>query len=317
MPKPQDGYLSWQYVCRKRCGSYELNHGVELAANFLASCKALLIAKAILNEHLTILSCLISKFTRGLDKPFDARFVEAMDEVCKDLMQEFGPAVVYTQSDEITLAWNPVDVEVGQEMIFGGRVQKLVSLLAGRASSKFALEMVGRLPEKALTGAVPSMDCRVWQFPTLRLAAACFLWREADASKNSVSMLASSHFSHGQLQGVSSKDRKEMLLAKGVDWAALEPRLKRGSFFFKRRVESVIAPERLAKIPIDKRPEGGRSMRAQIAREDLPPLSTVSNRVDVLFGGAVPVPMSEWVRLRDEAATPSASFGTSPKPGRA
>lgn len=230
-----------------------------------------------------------SNFTRGLDKPFDARFVEAMDEVCKDLMAEFHPAVIYTQSDEITMAWNPVDPESNEEMIFGGRVQKLVSLLAGRASSKFSLEMVARLPEKARSGAVPSMDCRVWQFPSPRLAAACFMWREADASKNSVSMLAGSHFSHKQLDGVSSKMRKEMLFQKGIDWAALEPRLKRGSFFFRRRVETQLDAATLAKIPEAKRPASGRVERSMILREDLPPLSSLFNRTEVLFGGAAPV----------------------------
>lgn len=236
-----------------------------------------------------------STLTRGLDKPFDARFVEAMDEVAKDLMVEFQPAVAYVQSDEITMAWRPVDPESGEEMIFGGRVQKLVSLLAGRASSKFSLEMVSRLPEKARSGAVPSMDCRVWQFPSPRLAAACFVWREADASKNSVSMLASSHFGHKQLEGASSKLRKEMLLEKGVDWSALEPRVKRGSFFFRRSVEMEIDAATMARIPEAKRPASGRVLRSMVAREDLPPLASLFNLSEALFEGAAPVTIAQAI----------------------
>lgn len=229
-----------------------------------------------------------STFTRGLDKPFDARFIEAMDAVCVDLMQTFQPALAYTQSDEITLAWRPVDPESQEVMPFGGRVQKLVSLLAGRASSKFALEMVSRLPGKAASGEVPSMDCRVWQFPTMRLAAACFLWREADATKNSVSMLASSLFKHAELDGKNLSERKRMMLERGVDWSALEPRIKRGSYFFKRRHQALLSPERLAQIPESKRPEGGLVWRSDIVRAELPPLGSISNRMETLFEGAEP-----------------------------
>lgn len=239
-----------------------------------------------------------SKFTKSLDKPFDARFVEAMDEVCRDLFAEFKPDVVYTQSDEITLGWRPVDPERGEQMAFGGRVQKLVSLLAGRASSKFALEMVARMPAKARSGAVPSMDCRLWQFPTLRLAAACFLWREADAAKNSVSMLASSAFAHKQLDGVSTAERKKMMLDKGIDWTALDPRLKRGSYFFRRKEMRELAPETLAKIPEGRRPPGGMVERSAIIRAQMPPLGSVLNRVECLFEGAEPVEISQEQRMK-------------------
>lgn len=230
-----------------------------------------------------------SKFTKSLDKPFDQRFVEAMDNVCRDLFEEFLPAVMYTQSDEITMAWLPIAANEDAHMIFGGRVQKIVSLLAGRASSKFSLEMVARLPAKAASGAVPSMDCRVWQLPTLDLAADCFLWREADAAKNSVSMLASAHFTTRELHGKSSRERKEMLLAKGVDWRNLEVRLKRGCYFFRRKVEKILSAEELARIPEAKRPEGGRVLRSHITREELPSLGTINNRVAVLFDGTNPV----------------------------
>lgn len=235
-----------------------------------------------------------SKFTKGLGKPFDASFIEAMDEVCKDLLGEFNPALAYVQSDEITLAWTPLDPEAAGEMIFGGRVQKLVSVLAGRASAKFALEMAKRWPEKNDGGSVPLMDCRVWQCPTLKLAAACFLWRQADAAKNSVSMLASSHFSHKSLEGKTGSERKDMLHEKGLDWGSLDPRVKRGSFFFKRSVERVLDDLTLAKIPEGKRPPNGVVTRSEIAREDLPPLGSLANRVEVLFEGAAPILLSPF-----------------------
>lgn len=249
-----------------------------------------------------------SNFTKGLAKPFDPRFVEAMDEVCRDLFAEFQPDAVYTQSDEITMAWRGSDEEgSGVQLPFGGRVQKLVSVLAGRASAKFALEMVARLPAKALSGAVPSMDCRVWQFPSPRLAAGCFMWRESDATKNSVSMLARAHFEHRELEGVSAKARREMLLAKGVDWAALDARLKRGSFFVRRRVERELDDATWAKIPAARRPPTRWVGRSEIVRVDFPPLARMSNREQALFEGAEPATIAQARSgpERDAAARPA------------
>lgn len=165
--------------------------------------------------------------------------------------------------------------------------------MAGRASSKFALEMVSRLPGKAASGTVPSMDCRVWQFPSMKLAAACFLWREADAAKNSVSMLASSRFAHREIEGKSGKQRREMLLGVGVDWAAMDARLKRGSYFFRSRQIKELDAATLAKIPEGKRPEGGLVERSAILREDLPPLGSLLNRIEVLFEGDAPKLLGE------------------------
>lgn len=231
-----------------------------------------------------------SQFTKGLDKPFDAAFVRVMDEVVKDLTREFAPDCAYTQSDEITLAWAGADPESSQ-MAFGGRVQKMVSLLAARASAKFALEMTRQLPKKFDAGAVPTLDCRVWQFPTLALAGACFVWREADAAKNSLSMLASSRFTHAQLQGMSGPDRKALLLSEGVDWSALDPRLKRGAFCARRKTMRELTPEELERVPQERRPTGPVE-RWSVELFTLPPLGRIANREAVLFEGAEPVELS-------------------------
>ena len=112
------------------------------------------------------------------------------------MIKSFHVDVAYTQSDEITLAWKKLD-------LFDGRIQKLASVLASTATIIF---------NKALSetdydfrGNVPVFDCRIWNVPTIELAADNFLWREMDATKNSVSMMAHSMFSNKQLQGVTTK----------------------------------------------------------------------------------------------------------------
>lgn len=226
-----------------------------------------------------------SSFTKSLERPFDMRFVAAMDSVTRDLVKEFGATCGYTQSDEITIAWKPVDPETS-EIIFGGRIQKMVGTLAARASAKFAIEAVKLFPH-AVEKAIPSFDCRIWQFPNMRLAAECFRWREADAIKNSVSMLASAHFSHSVLNGKSSRERKQMLSDKGVEWTDLPSRVKRGSYCFRVVSERSLSEEEMARIPESKRPSGP-VLRSSFDMVELPVAARISNFVDVLFAGEPP-----------------------------
>ena len=78
-----------------------------------------------------------STFTRGMHKPFDARMSDIMCAVTGHLLEQTGACVGYTQSDEITLILESETPE--REPIFGGRVFKIVSVLAAMASAKFTL----------------------------------------------------------------------------------------------------------------------------------------------------------------------------------
>ena len=73
-----------------------------------------------------------SKFTKEFRKPFDKILVETMNRTTKDLFEKFSCCFAYTQSDEITLV-----IKKTNEMILGGKVQKIVSLTAGFCSTKF------------------------------------------------------------------------------------------------------------------------------------------------------------------------------------
>jgi tRNA(His) 5'-end guanylyltransferase len=63
-----------------------------------------------------------STFTRGMDKPFDARITEIMGAVTAHLVNQAHAIVGYTQSDEITLILESESPE--SVPIFGGRVFK-------------------------------------------------------------------------------------------------------------------------------------------------------------------------------------------------
>src|SRR5690606_23998115 len=71
-------------------------------------------------------------FTRGMARPYDPRMSRCMIETARFLVEEMHALVGYTQSDEITLVWY-VDSASRAEYPFGGRYQKLASVLAGLA----------------------------------------------------------------------------------------------------------------------------------------------------------------------------------------
>lgn len=153
-----------------------------------------------------------SKFTKGFQKPFDPMLTHAMDQTVEALVDKTHAAIGYTQSDEITLIW-PEQGE-GSQMFFGGRVQKLCSVLAGMASVNFVYAMMeygqlnrqSRLREVSKTQVYkPHFDCRVWSVPDRDEATNTLWWRVLDARKNAVSSFARQYVSHKKLQGLNQK----------------------------------------------------------------------------------------------------------------
>lgn len=225
-------------------------------------------------------------YTRHFDKPFDRDLVGLMVNTTKALLDEFKADVGYTQSDEITLAWTNPDVEE-TKLMFGGKFQKLASLMSGHASAYFNVQ--GLREGMEVRGMLPVFDCRVWQVPTLSVAAANFLWREMDATKNSVSMAASAYFSPGELLGKSAPERKELLWErKGIRWTEYPSAYKKGTYVVKRKVEKFLSKEELEMIKPEFRPVGP-VLRSTIVELDIPPALRITNFEGVLFRGEEPV----------------------------
>src|SRR5512138_1072121 len=86
-------------------------------------------------------------FTRDLNRPYEHGMSLAMIETTRYLVQEMTALVGYTQSDEITLAWFEAS-QSASEYAFDGRFQKLASVLAGMASTKFYQLVLDHLPRK-------------------------------------------------------------------------------------------------------------------------------------------------------------------------
>ena len=255
-------------------------------------------------------------FCRGLKKPFCMELVETMQEVTKFLVEETHAQLGYVQSDEISLCWLDID-----KAPFDGKLHKLESVLASLATSKFVNYIYEKYFEayfnyKSMEGKQdphcehwgyqmdceawyplynkvkklnPSFDCRVFQLPNEMELANTFIWREIDAVRNSVSMLAQANFSHKELQGKDRKVMLTMLEEKGIRWNELRDDLKRGAYFKRVLVDKELDDETWNKIPVDKRPECRTVTRSEIQRYEIPEMKTVQNKVGVYFYGEQPI----------------------------
>lgn len=221
-------------------------------------------------------------FTNGLTRPYDRRLSDLMIETTKYLVENTHAVIGYTQSDEITLIYN---YEGNAQPLYGGRVHKLTSLLAGMCSSKFTNLLPSYLPEKK--EAIPSFDARVFTVPNHVEATNVLLWRWFDARKNSVAMLAQSIFSHKELQGKDGLTMKQMCEERGYNWDNYPDFFKWGTFVQRKTVERELTHEELEKIPEKHRPEGKVS-RSKVEILALPPFNRVSNRHGVVFHGQEP-----------------------------
>lgn len=194
-------------------------------------------------------------YTRGLRRPYDERLSRCMVETTRTLVAGMHCAVGYTQSDEITLLFHADPTQPSSCLPFDGRIQKLASVLAGMASSRFAVLAYEALPDKRQY--TPHFDGRAWSVPTVEDAVEAVQWRVDDATKNSVSMAAQSVYSHRQLLNKHTPEQIEMLRAKGVEWSDYPDFFRVGSFLRRVIVDVVLSDDERMVIPERHRPAMG------------------------------------------------------------
>lgn len=224
-----------------------------------------------------------SKWTKGFKRPYDERLSSLMERVTEYLVKETNAVLGYTQSDEISLILYSNNYKT--QVFFDGRLQKLSSVLASMTTAYFN--------ENRMPNTTPAMfDCRVWQVPTLEEAANTILWREKDATKNSISMAARELFSHSELQGKSGPEMQRMMLIKNVNWNDYPPFFKRGVFIRRSVLTSKLSIEELDSLPEKHEARKNPDLeftRSFVGRINMPPFGRVLNRVGVIFGGEDPI----------------------------
>jgi len=294
-----------------------------------------------------------SKFTKGFKKPFDNILRKTMLQTTLDLVDKFGAATGYEQSDEITLIFPPQfketlkpiewkdivssesmcqleelpeykvfnreDVFIGyveacyepdeegygvteyyisdidnkildhcslqsknkktlvktenmfkkyiikevvikNEQIFGGRIQKMSSLIASYTTMRFNTNLQNALDddiygeygngtdeERAYWDKIKKkvgtawFDARVFGVPNKEEAFNCLMWRIRDSEKNSRSMFAQTYCSHKSLLNKNGEEQVNFCLEKtGNDWNKIKDEYKFGMIVKKEAYEKIV-----------------------------------------------------------------------------
>jgi tRNA(His) 5'-end guanylyltransferase len=227
-------------------------------------------------------------WTKGLKRPFDLKLVELMNLTTKFLVKETNAIVGYTQSDEITLILYSSDRH--SSIYHDGKKQKILSKLTAKCVNFFNEKRKELLPDHNKTAV---FDCRIYQTPTLHDACVQLLWRENDATKNSISMLAQSLFSHNELHKLNTSEMQDkMMFEKAVNWNNLDTKLKRGTYIKRIQTNEPFSSGELANLPPKHNAHKNPNLlikRSIFKNIEYPIFDKIKNKVDVIFHDAEPI----------------------------
>ena len=162
-------------------------------------------------------------------RPFDEKLMEMMAKTARHLCESVEACTfAYTQSDEISLLLKD-DQSRFSTPWFDKRLQKITSLTASMATYFFN---AANTFEKKLPA---FFDSRAFILPSEDIRA-YFIWRQNDAAKNSLSMLAQSLYRQSELIGKKRDDLMDLCHQKGINWNNLPVPQKRGFAVYRRPV---------------------------------------------------------------------------------
>ena len=188
-------------------------------------------------------------YTRGLDRPFDMKLVEDMDEtacyMCKNIQ---GAKLAFVQSDEISIVLTDFD-NLNTDAWYDGNIQKITSISASLATAKFNELRQMRYIKNRFDDGVTNVtyrwmelleglktalfDSRTFTIPTKTEVINYLIWRQQDTVRNSISSVAQYHFSPKELHGKSTNEMQDMIHERGMNWNDFQPKLKRGRLILK------------------------------------------------------------------------------------
>jgi tRNA(His) guanylyltransferase len=163
-------------------------------------------------------------YTRGLERPFDEKLINDMDETAMYLCENIqGAKFAFVQSDEISILLTDFE-KLQTNAWFDGNIQKITSISASFATAKFNQLR----PDK-----IALFDSRVFTIPSNVEVENYFIWRQQDTVRNSISSVAQSLYSNKELHKVNVSEMQELCFKKGVNWNDLDAKKKRGRLIVK------------------------------------------------------------------------------------
>jgi tRNA(His) guanylyltransferase len=135
--------------------------------------------------------------------------------LCREIQ---GAVLAYFQSDEISVVARDDMTNTTQPWL-GKRLSKVISLSAAIATAAFNESF----------GQSRHFDSRAFIVPDLNEVTNYLIWRQQDASRNSVSMAARASFSHKECSHKTTPQMIDMLRVAGKPWEDTPAQFKRGA----------------------------------------------------------------------------------------
>jgi tRNA(His) 5'-end guanylyltransferase len=168
-------------------------------------------------------------YTSKMPRPFYKPLHDLMVESTKYLCEEIDTCMIgYTQSDEISLLlkdWTKFKTQAW----FDGEVQKIVSTSAALVTAIFNDLAPRYLDLEYRRQRFGLFDSRVFNLPKEEVCN-YFIWRQQDATRNSINSVGQAYFSQKQLNGMNTDQVQNMLITqKDINWNDFGTWAKRGT----------------------------------------------------------------------------------------
>lgn len=228
-------------------------------------------------------------FCRGLNRPFDDDYSNAMKAATSYVVEKTNAMIGYCQSDEASFIWSESD-----KIPFETRLFKLQSVFASMFTSAFFNACLGTKLEARVKKVLPSFDCRACNLPSLDECVNMLLFRERDCLKNAITLVALEHFSNKQIHKKNGDEKIEMLKSIGVDFNNdIDEDFRYGAWFRRVVFQKELDADTIAKIPESKRilDENGKMLvtRSEVRQIKFGmPLSRIANKLAVILGDEQP-----------------------------
>lgn len=159
-------------------------------------------------------------YTRNCERPYDYAFMADMDAVGVRLCQDMqGSQCAFVQSDEISVLLTDF-ATITTDAWFDGNIQKITSVSASIAAATMSRQRIGQ--------GLACFDARTFTIPDRVEVENYFIWRQQDATRNSIAMAAQALYSHSELHSKNINEQQEMCFRKGVNWNDYPIGAKRG-----------------------------------------------------------------------------------------
>lgn len=216
-------------------------------------------------------------FTRGFRRPFDELLYRTMTKTGLELAKNIqGSKIGYIQSDEISILLTDYD-KLTTSAYFDYNINKVNSITSSMATLYFnrifreeidrfsdnihneelrlrnrpvieqyeyyqsehikELNQVYQIYKSRIDSAM--FDCRCFNIPESEVAN-YFIWRQLDATRNSIEMFGQKYYTSNQLKGVSCNQIQEMLFKEyKINWNDNPAYIKRGSSVIRDRESGI------------------------------------------------------------------------------